>query len=167
MLTNNTFMGLDKIFILIIFLGMSIFDNLKYLYHIVGVLSIYIINLFVVNIDVNMTSLFFSVIFGIINIYRYNYDNVLYNFMIVFIGVILFKYIMMNILNLPFVFISAVCGAVFALLYIIILRLLGFTNGKSKNDDGDNDNSDSTNTSDNDKSICVEYDKNNNFVKYV
>lgn len=166
MLTNNTFMGLDKIFILIIFLGMSIFDNLKYLYHIVGLLLIYIINLLVVNIDVNMTSLFFSVIFGIINIYRYNYDNVLYNFMIVFIGVILFKYIMMNILNLPFVFISAVCGAVFALLYIIILRLLGFTNGKSKNGD-DSDNSDNIDNDDNDKNICVEYDKNNNFVKYV
>lgn len=146
------FLALDKLFLLILFLGMSYFESSKYLFHVFAIVIIGVLNKFLLNLDLKIFMSFFTLSFGMINIFRNNYNSSIYNFVMIFVALILFKRGRNS--SYYFLMINAAIGIAVAILYNILLYYMGF---QIKADD----------PVDNEEAVCVEYDKNNEFVKYV
>lgn len=147
-----SFIALDKLFLLILFLGMSYFESSKYLFHVFAIVIIGILNKFLLNLDLKIFMSFFTLSFGMINVFRNNYNSSIYYFVMIFVALILFKRGRDS--SLYFLMINAVIGIVVAVLYNILLYYMGF---QLKVDDAVDDK----------EEVCVEYDQNNVFVKYI
>jgi len=146
------FLALDKLFLLILFLGMSYFESSKYLFHVFAIVIIGVLNKFLLNLDLKVFMSFFTLSFGMINIFRNNYNSSIYNFVMIFVALILFKRARNS--SLYFLMINAAIGIAVAVLYNSLLYYMGF---QIKTND----------PVDNEETVCVEYDKNDVFVKYV
>jgi predicted membrane protein len=149
---NNLFLALDKLFILLLFLGMSYFESTKYLFHVFAIVIIGSLNHIIFNMDLRLFMSFFTISFGLINIIKYSYSSSIYNFVLVFVSLILLRRSRYSTRGL--LIMNAVGGIAIAILYTILLHLLGYN---LKNQSSNEENED----------VCVEYDGDNNFIKYL
>jgi hypothetical protein len=149
---NNLFLALDKLFLLLLFLGMSYFESTKYLFHVVAIVVIGFLNQIMFKMDLRLFISFFTISFGLINIIRYNYSSSIYNFVLVFVTLTLLRRSRNS--TRGGLILNAVGGIAIAILYTILLNLLGYD---LKNRSPEEENED----------VCVEYDKDNNFIKYL
>ena len=150
---------LAKLLILAVFLGISLYEReLFYIFHIVGIVLIGILNLTLL-FDLTILMSVFSLVFGIYSIIGYNRRSMLYIFAIVIIGLIcIYKiYKSRSIISINYGLMTCAVGTGVAILYVFILELLGFKLNKPKKKDETKKQLDH---------VCGLY-KEGNFVKIV